>query len=57
MKKTGNLCFICRKKKSNGIIINGDFICRDCEKDLISKTPYDDGYDKNKDKIKVILYN
>lgn len=30
-----NICVVCRKKESNGIIIKGNQICNHCEKKII----------------------
>ena len=50
-------CFICGQIKSDGIIINGEMICRDCERKIIDTKGEDSEYDELKDSIKVILFD
>lgn len=56
MQEVSNKCFICGKPVYDGIIINGERICKECEKKIIKTDPSEEKYSEYKDKIKVILY-
>ncbi|WP_426348248.1 sigma factor G inhibitor Gin [Alloiococcus sp. CFN-8] len=49
MKKS---CILCRKSKSDGIVINGKRICKSCEEKLISIKAGNDFYEYYKECIK-----
>lgn len=57
MKIINKDCFICGESNCNGIIVNGEFICAECEKNIVSTKVNDNNYDKYKDKIRVILFD
>ena len=50
-------CFICGQINCDGIIINGEMICRKCEEKIVNSDTSDKDYDVYKDKIKIILFN
>lgn len=50
MKKKS--CILCRKAKTDGIIINGKRICKCCEEKLISSEAGNDFYEYYKECIK-----
>lgn len=49
-------CFICGQTNSDGIIINGEMICRNCEEKIVNTKVDDSDYDKLKNSIKIILF-
>lgn len=49
-------CFICGKENCEGIVINGELICKDCEAEIVKSSMNDEKYDRYKEKIKIILY-
>ncbi|MGL4875774.1 MAG: sigma factor G inhibitor Gin [Clostridium sp.] len=55
-------CVICEgesclsENKINGIIINGEYICRQCEKKIVETNVIEEKYDDYKEKIKVVIY-
>ncbi|HEY5561341.1 MAG TPA: sigma factor G inhibitor Gin [Clostridiaceae bacterium] len=51
------ICIICRKPLSNGIIIRGKGICRSCEDRLVTSSQETDLYEYYKDRIKKNLVN
>lgn len=50
-------CFICGQINCDGIIINGEMICRQCEEKIVNTNTSDKNYDMYKDKIKIILFD
>lgn len=50
-------CFICGQINCDGIIINGEMICRQCEEKIVNTKVEDPEYDEVKDSIKIILFN
>lgn len=57
MEILNNVCFMCGVSNCDGIILNGEKICRACEEKIINKTVDDLDYNMHKDKIKIILFN
>ena len=57
MKNLNKSCFICGDTDCDGIIINGEMICRKCEEKIINSDTSDEDYEVYKDKIKIILFN
>ena len=57
MKNLNKSCFICGDTDCDGIIINGEMICRKCEEKIINSDTSDEDYDVYKDEIKIILFN
>lgn len=57
MKNLNKSCFICGAKDCDGIIINGEKICKACEEKIVSTTVNDSDYENYKDKVKIILFN
>lgn len=57
MKSLNKSCFICGGVRCNGIILNGEKICRICEKNIVKTNVYDLKYDKLKNNVKSILFN
>ena len=57
MESLNKLCFVCGASDSDGIILNGERICKACEEKIINTTVADSNYDIYKDKIKIILFN
>lgn len=57
MENLNKLCFICGSSDCDGIILNGEKICKVCEEKIINKTVEDPDYDSYKDIVKVILFN
>ncbi|AGF53969.1 MULTISPECIES: sigma factor G inhibitor Gin [Clostridium] len=57
MKILNNLCFMCGESTSDGIILNGEKICKACEDKIVNITPKNLNYDTYKDQIKIILFN
>lgn len=49
-------CFICGQTNSDGIIINGEMICKRCEEKIVNTKVDDSDYDKLKNSIKIILF-
>ena len=49
-------CFICGQTNSDGIIINGEMICKKCEEKIVNTKVDDSDYDKLKNSIKIILF-
>ncbi|AOR95571.1 CsfB protein [Clostridium butyricum] len=50
-------CFICGQINCDGIIINGEMICRNCEEKIVNTKVDDSDYDELKDSIKIILFD
>ncbi|MBE6063538.1 MAG: CsfB protein [Clostridium butyricum] len=57
MENLNKLCFICGETDCDGIIINGEMICRKCEKEIVNLDISNQDYDIYKDKIKIILFD
>lgn len=50
-------CFICGQINCDGIIINGEMICKQCEQKIVNTKVEDSDYDELKDSIKIILFD
>lgn len=57
MKILNNICFMCGASASDGIIVNGERICRACEEKIINTAVADSDYDVYKDQVKDILFD
>ena len=57
MENLNKSCFICGDTDCDGIIINGEMICRKCEDKIVNSDTSDEDYDVYKDEIKIILFN
>lgn len=57
MENSNKSCFICGDTHCDGIIINGEMICRQCEEKIVNTKVEDSNYDELKDSIKVILFD
>jgi len=57
MEISNKSCFICGASDSDGIILNGERICKACEEKIVNTTVIDKNYNIYKDKIKIILFN
>lgn len=57
MKSLNKPCFICGGHNYDGIIVNGERICTECEERIVNTTIMDSNYDIYKDDIKKILFN
>ena len=57
MKNLNKSCFICGASDCDGIILNGERICKACEEKIVNTTVIDKNYNIYKDKIKIILFN
>lgn len=57
MKILNNACFMCGVSNCDGIILNGEKICKACEEKIVNTTADDLDYNMHKDKIKIILFN
>ena len=57
MKNLNKSCFICGASDCDGIILNGERICKACEEKIVNATVDDQNYNIYKDKIKVVLFN
>lgn len=57
MENLNKSCFICGDANCDGIIINGEMICRQCEERIVNANTSDKNYDMYKDKIKIILFD
>lgn len=57
MESSNKSCFICGDSNCDGIIVNGEMICRKCEKEIVNTKVEDNNYEAYKDKIKIILFN
>lgn len=57
MKKLNKLCIMCGAVDYDGIILNGETICKACEEKIINTKVIDSNYDIYKDKIKIVLFN
>lgn len=47
---------MCGQTNSDGIIINGEMICKRCEEKIVNTKVDDSDYDKLKNSIKIILF-
>lgn len=56
MKDLNKSCFLCGETYCDGIIINGENICKACEEKIVDIVVFDPSYDEYKDKIKSILF-
>ena len=50
------ICAICDEEKDSYITIQGAFLCRGCERELISTDPMDSNYSFFIEKLKNILF-
>ena len=57
MEKLNKLCVMCGAVDYDGIILNGETICKACEEKIINTTVIDSNYDIYKDKIKIVLFD
>jgi len=57
MEILNKLCFICGASDSDGIILNGERICKACEEKIVNTTVIDKNYNIYKNKIKIVLFN
>lgn len=57
MEISNNKCFMCGASNCDGIILNGEKICRACEEKIVNTSVHDLNYDKHKDEIKIILFD
>ena len=57
MRILNNACFMCGASNCDGIILNGEKICRACEEKIVNTTVDDLDYNIHKDEIKIILFN
>jgi len=57
MENSNKLCFMCGASDSDGIILNGEKICRACEEKIVKTSMSDPEYDVCKDKVKIILFD
>lgn len=57
MEKSNKLCVMCGAINYNGIILNGERICRVCEEKIINIKAADSDYDIYKDQIKIVLFD
>lgn len=56
MEKLNKLCVMCGAIDYDGIMLNGEIICKACEEKIINTTIGDPNYDIYKDKIKIVLF-
>lgn len=56
MQKSNKLCAICGVADNNGIILNGERICRACEEKIVNIKTVESDYDIYKEKIKIVLF-
>jgi hypothetical protein len=57
MENLNKLCFICGASHRDGIILNGEKICKACERKIVNTTVMNPDYDIYKDQVKIILFN
>ena len=57
MEYLNKSCFMCGASDCNGIIINGEKICKACEEKIMSSTINELDYDLYKDALKIILFD
>ena len=51
MESLNKSCFVCGDTDCDGIIINGEMICRQCEEKIVNTKVEDSNYDELKDSI------
>ena len=56
MKNSNKSCFLCGASDCGGIMLNGEIICKACEKKIVDTTILDPGYDDYMESIKTILF-
>lgn len=56
MKDLNKSCFLCGETNCDGIIINGENICKACEEKIVGTTILDPDYEYYKDEMKAILF-
>lgn len=56
MEDTNKSCFLCGASDCDGIILNGEKICKECEEKIVNTTILDPNYDDYKDKLRIILF-
>lgn len=57
MENLNKSCFICGEMDCDGIILNGEKICKVCEDKIVNTNIINSDYDIYKDQIKIILFN
>lgn len=57
MENLNKSCFICGAIDYDGIIVNGEKICKACEEKIVNTTIIDPKYNIYKDQVKIILFN
>ncbi|OOM11193.1 sigma factor G inhibitor Gin [Clostridium saccharobutylicum] len=57
MNNLNKSCFLCGASDCNGIILNGEKICRTCEEKIVNAKVIDQDYNMYKNQIKKILFN
>lgn len=57
MQNLNKSCFMCGASDCDGIILNGEKICKACEEKILNTTVIDNYYNIYKDQIKIILFN
>ena len=50
-------CFICGARDCDGIILNGEKICKTCEEKIMNTNIINSEYDIYKEQVKIILFN
>lgn len=56
MESLNKSCFLCGVTYYDGIIINGENICRTCEEKIVNTTILNPDYDDYKDGVKAVLF-
>lgn len=56
MEKSNKLCVMCGAADNNGIILNGERICRACEEKIVNIKVVQSDYDIYKEQIKIVLF-
>ncbi|MDR3594304.1 sigma factor G inhibitor Gin [Clostridium sp.] len=57
MEISNNACFMCGESNCDGIILNGEKICKSCEERIVNTSVNDLDYNMYKDEIKILLFN
>ncbi|NMF06903.1 sigma factor G inhibitor Gin [Clostridium beijerinckii] len=57
MEDTNKSCFLCGASDCDGIILNGEKICKACEEKIVNTNVEDPDYDYYKDNIRIILFS
>ena len=57
MENLNKSCFICGVRDCDGIILNGERICKACEDKIVNTTVIDKNYNIYKNKIKIVLFD